>query len=187
MSMILFQLGQLGRAIKRVAAAIWSSFASWTPASNSSGWAGYTMRLVVDASLTPNASQLRFTLSTFTGFDGFTVRNAYVGIKAASGDAYDFSATPTQITFNGGSAGCTVGTSGAIVSDPASLSLSSADSLVIAVSLVDAGVALSSMAARPSQTGWLGYYKNANDAATVNATGYTSGQIYLVTNVEYLP
>lgn len=174
----------LGRMGVSAAPDVWDVAASWTPASGSTGWAGYTMRMVVDASILPAASKLRLTLQSFAGAGGFTVKNMYVGIKAAAGDAYDFAATPLQVTFNSGSAGVTVANGDNIVSDPVNLAVSDAQSIVISVAFVDAGTALSSVATRPTQAGWAGFYKLADDAATVDATGYTTGSIYLVTSVE---
>lgn len=166
---------------------VWLSASSWVPASGSSGWAGYTLRTVVDASVLPAASKLRFTLTSFLGSGGFTVKNMYVGIKAAAGDAYDFAATPIQATFNSGSAGVTVANGASIVTDPVVLSITDAQSIVIAVAFVDSGVALSAVGAIPTKTGWSSFNKLADDAATVDATGYTtSAAIYLVTQVEYV-
>lgn len=178
------QTGGLGRRLS-AAEDVWTTFTTWTPTSNSPGWAGYTFRNVIDASLTPSASKLRFTLSNFS-FGGFTVKNMYVGIKAAAGDAYDFDATPTQVTFNGGNSGATVASGATIVTDTCVFSLADAQGLVVAVAFVDAVVALSAIGTIPSVTGWSGFYKLGDDTTTVNATGYTTSVPSLVTKIEYV-
>lgn len=130
-------------------------------------------------------SQMRFTFQAAAA-EGFTVTNAYVGHAAGSGDAYDFSTTPVQILWGGsGSKAIAAGTEE--LSDWVSFSYDKTSPLLIAFyfgggTSVDAPKFITGLG-----TNYARYYKTANDAATVNKTGYTgpdSGYLIGINKIE---
>lgn len=161
--------------------ASWEIAASATLGSNSAGWSGFTLRQRIASAAISNTggTKVRVTFVASTA-GGFVIGNAYIGHQAASGDAYDFEATPTQLTFNGGNAGATVSAGSSIVSDEITFTIEASKNLII--SMYFSGTS----AVRSGNNGsWQAYYKNANDAVTVNATGYTTGlSTYAVSLVD---
>ena len=122
-------------------------------------------------------SQIRFTFEAGAG-EATTITNAYVGHAAGAGDAYDFSATPVQILWAG--AGTKAISAGATaVSDWAVFAYNKTSPLLVAF-YIGGGVSVDTIR---EKTG-LGanivlYEKVANDAATVDKTGYGSNSGFL--------
>ena len=129
-------------------------------------------------------SRMRFTFQGGTP-EGYIVTNAYIGHRAGSGDAYDFATTPTQILFSGGASGNT-GVNTTITSDWVNFAYDKTSDLVIAF-YGGGGTGADTFKYGDSITGVQSYYKLANEAATVNKTGYTSaaaGRSFAVTEIE---
>lgn len=148
---------------------------------NATGYAGYTLRQLIDKSVTSNgggiASRVTFTSSTAADY---VIANAYIQYQAASGDAYDFSTTPIQIFFSG-LAGATVTAGTSLTSDPVPFVIDASKNIVVSVY----ASAASAIRTKATVTGWRGFYKNANEAATVDATGYIEGNnAILVSQVD---
>ena len=138
------------------------------PSTNDAGWAGYTSREVISSSQL-SATGLTSVRVTFkAGTAGLSLTNAYIG-EAGSANAYSFASTPVQLTFNGGSASAAVASNATITSDPVTFTVQPVQNLV--VSSYTAGTSDYQYSA--GSTGWLNYYKHANDATTVSTSGYT--------------
>ncbi len=118
--------------------------------------------------------------------EGTTITNAYIGHRAGSGDAYDFSDTPVQLLFSGGASGVTsAGTD--ITTDFANFVYNKTSDLLIAFYL---GGGSSSDSIKYTASGIANvetYYKDANEAAVVNKSGFTqagSGQLVGINKIE---
>lgn len=160
----------------------WVSVGSYPFNSNSPGWGGYTSRLVIPSSTLVSASKIRFTLRGPTSGANLVIANSYVGLAALSGDAYDFATTPTQVLFSG-AAGTTINVGASIVTDDITLAIPSGRNLVLSAYYTSGDQALNTAA------GFGRYFKLANDASTVDATGYStsaSGASYSVSRIELL-
>ena len=156
---------------------------------NNTGWSGYTMRHVykhgVDINGYPGlgsgGTKIRISLRGGQT-SGLVVDKVYVGLRAASGDVYDFASTPTQITWAGGgsvSAGVLANTA---TSDEIPFAFDGTTDIVIAVHFSGTTNLLDIVG---SETGGLAcYYVAGDSAATVNAsasqaftTAYAIGKV----------
>lgn len=154
--------------------------AAWTPSADNPGWNGYTLRTVVPASALAAGSSVRVSISAGSA-DSAQVGSCYVGVQAASGDAYDFAVTPAQVLF-GGSPGVTVSAGQTVESDAVAIDVAEGDDLVIAVYFSGPAVLRSRSTAAD---GWLSFYSSGDSAATVNASGYTTASsLYGTTRVR---
>ena len=133
----------------------------------SPGWSGYTMRQGIPAASTLAGSKVRLTLNV--GAALANIAAVFVGRRAPSGDSYDFDSTPVPVLFSG-SPGISVPGSTDIVSDEASLVLDGMTALVVSVyfSGVTSLYPVASLG-----FGFSNYYIAGNDAATVDASGYS--------------
>lgn len=134
---------------------------------------GLTTRLVfpvANLSLPSGAVTRVRALFHAASAEALTITGAYIGKKAASGDAYDFATTPTQLLFSGsGSPVITAGNS--LWSDWMDLAWDKAEGLVVSV-YCGGGTSSDGTRAKTGAT-INGYFKSASDAATADATGYT--------------
>ena len=133
-------------------------------------WNGYTSVQVIGSAEISNTGKqfFRVSISAASGAS-FTFANMYVEHQGA-GDAYDFAASPTQVTFDGGSAGATVGAGTTKVSDLIEFTIDSGKALVVAFYC---GSVKDDMACRNVEANWSSYWKLGSDAITVDKTGYT--------------
>lgn len=147
---------------------------------SSDGWGGYTVRQEIPAAqlLSSGTGRIRVEFKGPTYAES-VVGKAYVGSGAATGDSYDFASTPVQL-FAAGNAGVTIAANAiAIFETVAPVVVDPAQRLII--SIFFSGT--STLRARQSSLagGWRGNYKSGDDAATVNASGYSVGAAYLYT------
>lgn len=159
----------------------WVTAAQWTKeAGSGANWGGFTFRVVVPASALVAGSKIRLTCqSSDTTSSG--IGAMYVGTAASSGDDYDFATTPTPVLFSG-SASATVPTGGAtLVSDATDFVVDASKPLIISTYMPSGRTAQITTLA-----GWVTRYKSGNDAATINATGYSTSSYAasLVTKIE---
>jgi WD40 repeat protein len=138
----------------------------------SAGASGMTIRQFIDSSdFTRTGDRVKVTFQTLAA-QTLTVTRATIGKAASSGDAYDFASAPTQITFNGGNAGFTLGASSTKTSDEIVFDFDGSD-IIIAFHVTNTGDEMA--ASNDSEASLAPYYKQgAQDTSTVNATGYTS-------------
>lgn len=154
---------------------------------DSDGWNGLTVVMQIPASAMslPSGSiaRIRFRLQAGST-QGFTVTNMYTEHRAGSGDAYDFAATPVQVLF-GGSGSKVIAAGAQEWSDWATLAYNKTDDLLAA--FYCGGGTSSDMFIYATGTGANRHTKAANDAATVNKTGYgtNSGNTSLINAIEY--
>lgn len=145
---------------------------------NGGNWAGgLTSRILIPSSALMAASKVRLTLRG--GSASFNVAQAAIGLRATTGDAYDFAATPVTVTA-GGSGSFTIPAGDDIVTDQVSLTIPSGRDIVFAFYAAAGGGRFATATA-----GWASYYKAANDVTTVNATGYTTeSRRYFIRRIE---
>lgn len=146
---------------------------STTPASDAGGWNNFTLRTVyAAASLTPSGAPTQLRLNIQGGsFEGVIITEAYVGAKAAAGDAYDFATTPIQLTWSG-SAGTSIMSSATVTSDWVNFAYNGTSGIVVAL-YMNGGAAQDEFAYRAAVGNVDAYFVAGNDAATVNTSGYT--------------
>lgn len=160
------------------ASAIGTTIATTASRSNGSagtGYTGYTVRAKFAASaLSTNGSQVRVTLRS--GGQALTINNCYIGEAAASGNAWDFAATPTRITFDGGSNGFSgLSSSTNKASDLVTFTLDETKNYIVSFEVSNTGGPYGlDFVAFPS--GWTLYYKTGGvaDAGSTAPSGYTT-------------
>ena len=135
---------------------------------------GHTVRIVINQDgagpITREGSRIKLTFQA-AAVGTFTIDKCYIGYQG-TGDVYDFSGTPTQITFSGGSAGFSIATGGTIDSDEITFFVGPGTELVISLHLV--GTADDAACKGNDESPQSVHYKAGDDAATVNAASYTS-------------
>jgi len=129
----------------------------------------YTIRTVMAAVQFSNSgNQLRLTLQAGSGSLGGT--KVYFGEQASSGNDYDFAGPPTQITFDGGNASTgTLGPNATKLSDIIDFDFDHTKNYVFALYSPSNG-----STAKMAHANFDSYTKFGDDAATVNATGYSA-------------
>jgi len=155
-----------------IATTSFSAIASATM-TGSSSWNGETMRQRIDTSVITNPDGLasvRVKLQSSSGTSA-DINKAYIGIAATAGDAFDFASTPVQITF-GGNNSVTIPANSEVISDEITISIPAGSSLIVSAYMPTA----SGLKAKSALAGWQGYYKAGDDAATVDTSGYSTGQ-----------
>lgn len=140
---------------------------------NNVDWSGYTIRLLVNSAQISNTglSKVRVTFESSSA-QALTIDAAYIGHAAAAGDAYDYESTPTQLLFSG-SGGFAISSGTQKVSDEVAFSVQSSKNLIIAYH-VSGDATHDDVRAKATQTGFTSYYKSANEAGTVDVTGYST-------------
>ncbi len=133
------------------------------------GWSNTTARYIFPGSdIIGSANHIKIKLTRYTSDWSFS--KMYIGEKATSGDAYDFASTPRQVTFSSGQAGGTVTSSG-LTSDPIPFRVDKHKDYIISIYF-------SSYSEPPKKdtaaSGYALYYKEGDDAATVDASGYSA-------------
>lgn len=133
---------------------------------------GYNVRIVIAASalsVSGTIVKVRFTPRS-SGGSNLVVNAAYIGEKAAAGDAYDFAAAPTQLLFSG-SGGFTATPGTSVSSDELTFTLDETKNYIISYSMNAA-----SNVRFGAASGWDTYFKAAAaaDVNTANVTGYTA-------------
>lgn len=146
----------------------------------------YTWRTVLLSGVLSNTGK-KYCRVTFAAQDvtnGLTIDKAYIQTQGA-GDAYDFSTTPVQLFFDGGSAGFAISAGATKVSDTATFTIPASTNIVISIhtSATSGGGGKSGLA-----TGNRMYFlASTDDAATVNTTGYsasTDGTVWPIARIE---
>lgn len=145
-------------------------------ANNYAGYTGYSFRQVISAAqISTSGSQVKVVFNADTG-RSFAIDKAYIGHKAASGNAWDFDGNQVQLTFSSGSAGFSISAGASITSDAVAFALDETKDLIIAFDWTNSGT----LGARGkiTQSGWTAYVKNTagTDESSVTApSGYLAG------------
>lgn len=155
--------------------------------SSGGGFNGVTSvdRIQASAMSLPSGTitKLRFRFQA-SAIEAYTITNAYFEHRAGSGDPYDFATTPTQILF-GGSGSKVVAAGTEEWSDWITWTYNKTDDLLVSV-YCGGGASSDAVKYKTSVAGTAEYEKAANDAATVNKTGYTTNSyIILINTIEY--
>lgn len=151
------------------------------------GWNGITGVESVQASAMTlplgSITQVRFRF-TASASESFTITNAYVEHRASSGNVYDFVTIPVQILF-GGSASKVVGAGTSEWSDWVPFAYDKSTDLLVAF-YCNGGASSDAVKYSTGVTGVSDHEKIANDAATVDKTGYSTntGTIALLDRIE---
>lgn len=135
----------------------------------------FVARLEVAALTLPSSPiiQMRCRFEAASITEGLIITNAYIGHAAAAGDAYDFLATPVQLLFSG-AADISIGIGATATSDWASFAYNKTSALLISY-YVGGGTGQDSAREKTGLGGNITrYLKAANDAATVDKTGYST-------------
>lgn len=157
------------------------------------GWNGYTLvnEFAIAGLSLPSLPivGVRCTFQAAAATEGLTITNAYIGHKAASGDAYDFAATPTQLLF-GGAAGYAIGIGSQQVTDFAPFAYNKTSNLLVAF-YVNGGASVDTLRYIASGVSNVNSWFRAatNEAGTVNkTTGYTAnaGRLLAINKIEFL-
>lgn len=153
----------------------WSAASLAALASDSNSWGNYTMRQRIAASVIPkNGTKVRFSLRSSSTI-ALTLTKAAICQKAAG--TFDCTTTPTPVTFDGGNAGFTVGTSTTKMSDDITFTMSTANDYVF-IWFVANGEPNNSYTATVFSAGSgiydLGWKGGGDDVASTTATGYTT-------------
>lgn len=157
----------------------WVIASQWTPDMTSTGWSGFTLRLRLQDSFVPAGSQVRITIDN-TGFP-INLAKCYIQTGVNNADQIDFTTTPVQVTFGGSNTIISAG--GVFLSDAIPLVQDGTFSIVVSM-YFNSTTTLRRGSGAPSQ-GWLAAFKSGDDAATVNATGYSlANDSYGVTKLE---
>jgi hypothetical protein len=153
-----------------------------TPNDHEGGWAGFTMRNAIAASLLTDmsATQMRITFTVFNGAGAVLVFNHCYCNTRGSG-TWDYSSAPVQVFWNGGSAGFSITAPASITSDPFSIAYDGTHDLIIGA---DMGTG-SNFASHNSLAGTSIGFKSGADGSTTIASGYsTDPQHCFVTLIE---
>ena len=140
---------------------------------DSTGWSGFTlvMRMeTVALNLPPGVVTMMRVTFEASAAEPANIFHAYIGHAAAAGDAYDYLSTPVQLFWNGASTK-TIAAGEQAVSDWAPFAYNKTSALIVSwymqVSVEDGMRKLDGVASVNL------YFRNANDAATVNKNAYT--------------
>jgi hypothetical protein len=143
-----------------------------------------TARYVIPASAISTSGTYKITIKLGYRASSWTFDKVYVGHQAAAGDLWDFAAAPTAVLFSG-VAGGTVGVGG-LTSDQTTFSLDETKNLVISLFHSSS----TNVPRDDGSTDYLLYYKAGDDAATQDATGYStsasSGQAHFVEAIDLI-
>jgi hypothetical protein len=145
---------------------------SKTLATDSSGWSGYTMVQALTAGLLtlPSFSPVQTRITLRSGSTVLNTNGVYIG-HGGGVDAYDFGATPTQVTFSGSGSIVAGGATTDFVSDWVNFPYDK-----VTVFLLSMQFNSTASIGQESLTGSAYYVKEAvQEAATVNKASYTTG------------
>lgn len=163
-------------------AAEWSTAFSDALNLDSTGWSGYNMRQVLDASqITGSGSNIRLTLESASGA-GFSIDALYVGHQAGAGDAYDMDGSQVQLLVSG-SGTISLGAGATVVTDPAAFAYDETKAIIISCHFN----ASSDVRGRNASGAGTNFFKNAaSEAGTSDVSGYaaTNNANRLVNKIE---
>lgn len=154
----------------------WEQSSAWTIDGDTggAGFSGATIRQVISSDhLTREGTRLRLTFQGRAA-DTFQIDKCYIYYAAVSGDVYDFYAAPIQVTFNSGQAGFTLSGATTITSDELSFTtVLPHGGIVVSFHIVGANDGMATVSNGGAASNRCFYKLGVDDAATVNATGYS--------------
>jgi len=170
----------------------WTTVFNQTLTTERNGLYTYCVRQVIEASLWSPAvtgTKIRITVKA-SGSNAWTLTEMFIQEQAAAGDAWDYAATPTRITWDGGNNGFAPISGGATkLSDEVTFAFDGTRDYVIGWDNSQTA-GQGSMAALATLAGAQGYEQIIDgDAATVNASGYSPAgapSLEAITKIEVL-
>jgi hypothetical protein len=178
--------GPAGFIAGRAAAGAWTTVANPDLNGNQAGsWNNFTLRQVI-ASAQLSASggtKIRITFKAGSAAAGLTLTKVYIGNHPGTGDAYDMTG-PVQLLFGGSASSGAIASNTTKASDGVPFTRIAGRDLIVAMYTASAGV--NNYAKRVTLTGYSNYYKSGDDAATADATGYTSYSVDDVIGVHLI-
>lgn len=167
----------------------WTTAFSATLSGTGTGWQGITLKQAISGSLLSSGG----AISRFTFKSGPTGRceadPIYVGVKAASGDAYDMEAStpvPVQLFFNGSST-CVVEAGQTVTSDAVAFGLDPAKDYIVSIYFTSPTAGGGVVGTASGITGATRNSKlGVNEAATADVSGYSTvaSQLIFLQKIE---
>lgn len=176
--------GALTRLVGRIVA-VWQALSLTTLSSQSTGWAGYTVRQKFNTPILVSGTKVRVTFQAGTS-GTLSIDACYIQTKGSG--SFDYSGAPVQITFDGGSSGfSSLSANSQKLSDEISLSFDGSVPLVLAWHMPSSPASNLAAVDTFSTTNHDRAYKSAvNDTTNQTPTGYTttSGGILHIAKLE---
>ena len=136
------------------------------------GMSNYTCRNIVIAnSISSSGSGVKINFKASASL-GLSLDSVYIGEGASTGNAYDFLSTPTKVTFNSGSSGFTIATSGTISSDTIQFSFDKTKKYIISFHVSNSGSGTNDSLAGRSGTNYWTRAGGDDSASITAASGY---------------
>jgi hypothetical protein len=152
--------------------------------SSAASLAGYTYRIVVPSGAFTCSGQGAKIVLYSGEEEGCVIAHASIGERDSG---YDMTATPTEITFDTGSSGCTIAADGTKISDAITVDIDAAKSYVITLDITGAQT-VDALAQFDSKTDFDTGYKAATaswDQATVSGfSSMTAGSLVGIRSVQ---
>lgn len=148
--------------------------------------ANYTVRTVFSPVALSNKSGKKVRVRFDASGLGYTIGAAYIGKRAASGNAWDFDGNQVRLKFNGMNAG-NVGANSYIYSDFAAIDIDGRSDYIIAIDYGSNASNVYGSGTMPSTV--TSYYKaSGSEAGTTAPSGYaTPGHMRAITRIEVVP
>ncbi len=181
----MFQVNQLNGFGAGTAVSAWATTFIQTLNVDSTGWSGFTMKQVINASLYgPSGSSVRVTVQASSAA-GFSLDGLYIGDQAVAGDEPDAASLSRLLFATSGSLSLSAAQSA--VSDVLAFSFDATIDKIISAHFN----ATSAIAGRNTLTGTQNFFKGAADesaTANVNVGTYSSSgsALRLVSKIEVL-
>lgn len=156
----------------------WVNAAQADLTEDGNGWNGFTLvqRIEADGRLRSGGVYARVTFQASSG-EGATITNAYIGHGDENGDDFDFESA-SQLFFSESQspsdASMVIAAGAETVSDLVDFELDAAKPLLIAIYCAGGGSSDSFARSDAAPDGWQYYYKAANEAGTLNKSGYST-------------
>lgn len=163
-------------ATSSYAANTWETTSNWTLDGNTggAGFSGATIRQFISGDhLTRSGDSIRITFKGRAA-DTFTIDKCYIHYRSTTGDIYDFTGAPFQVTFNSGQPGFTISGANTQVSDTLPFTfLHESGGFIISFHIVSTSDGMATMSNGGAASNRCFYRLSIDDAATVNTSGYT--------------
>jgi len=151
----------------------WLPVASAALDTNAAGLANITFRQRIENAGLSNSGLPKWRVTFMSGAaEGLNISKAYIAQAADSGDPYDYAGAPTQLLFSG-NPNTTIAAGGTAISDDTTFSFASGKNLIVTFVVANDG-SNDSAKYKVTLANWQYYFMAGDDAATVDATGYTT-------------
>lgn len=150
------------------AGTVWTTVFTGSSPTASPGWSGWAFRQRIGNAAITNLTGFKVRLTIQSATVGAVVGECWVG-KAGAG-TFDFDGSQVQATFNGGSAGATIGASTDLVTDPITMPYTGTDDLMAFYFFSGT----TNLTFFPGMSGGGNAQKNSNDHGTTTGTGYST-------------